>query len=156
MIFLVRFQVKPYLAAYMRARYGEGTPTNTPIRLTHTEPLYSTLHRVTVPYPAHSPHRETGNLCMVVPQPRYGKDPSRYNYVGAAGAQILERQIETQMRAELFDYLMAQHYRKGWELKKALETFIDEHGMEDLVEESTLMRAYQRWRAKRRALVSDR
>ena len=73
----VRFEIKPYLAAYMYARYG----TPPPIRLSPLEPLYHTLHFFTVPYPTNLPYqRETGNIVFVLPDPRDGKNPEKYNY----------------------------------------------------------------------------
>lgn len=147
----VRIKVEPYLAAYMYARYQtQMTPAGIALHLPPREPLYHTIHQLTVPFPTGHLHREVGNLHLVLPDPHYGKNPETYNYLGEESIKILRGKMDEQMRMELYDYMLTQHFRLHWSFKMALETFVDAHGMEDLIEETTLMRAFQRWREKGR------
>ena len=72
----VRFEIKPYLAAYMYARYG----TPPPIRLSPLEPLYHTLHFFTVPYPTNLPYqRACMSIVFVLHKPREAKNRDEEN-----------------------------------------------------------------------------
>lgn len=143
----VRFEIKPYLAAYMYARYG--TP---PIRLSALEPLYHTLHFFTVPHPANLPYqRETGNILFVLPAPRDGKNPEKYNYLGNENIRKIEQKIELQMKMELYDYMLENRFKRHITYKLALEEFVDKYEMTELIPEETLMRGFQRWRKKRKS-----
>ena len=143
----VRFEIKPYLAAYMYARYG----TPPPIRLSSLEPLYHTLHFFTVPHPANLPYqRETGNILFVLPDPREGKNPEKYNYLGYENIRKIEQKIELQMKIELYDYMLENRFKRHITYKLALEEFVDKYEMTELISEETLMRGFQRWRKERK------
>lgn len=145
----VRLAVKPYLAAYMYALYERSTePLTQAIRLNPQEILYSVVQQLTVRRPANAP-RETGNLCLALPAPRYGKDPQVYNYIGHDNARLLEEKIEWQMKMELFEWMQAAKFRQGKTYHLAILEFMEKYGLEELLQEETMMRWYQRWRAKR-------
>lgn len=151
----VTFSIKPYLAKYMYVRYGEyltskksgaSAQNPVPIRLSHFIPVYHLLHQLTVPHPSNAPWKERGNISFVLPQPRHGKSPERYNYIGQDAMLIIEKEIETEMRAELYEYLQANKFQKGVMFKKSMHQFVERYEMEELVQEESLMRAFQRWR----------
>lgn len=147
--------IKPYLAKYMYVRYGQCVESQengsspqkpVPIRLTHLTPLYHLLHQLTVPHPRGVSWKETGNICFVLPSPRYGKAPETYNYIGQDSLLLIEKEIETQMKAELYSFLLDNKFTNGMMYKKSMHRFVEHYGMEELVQEETLMRAFQRWR----------
>ena len=75
--------VKPYLAAYMYVRYQNSVVTElNAIRLKSIENLYHVIKNLTVKRPRDVSWRETGNLTLIIPDPRYGKEPETYNYLG--------------------------------------------------------------------------
>ena len=75
--------VKPYLAAYMYVRYQNSVVTEfNAIRLKSIENLYHVIKNLTAKRPRNVSWRETGNLTLIIPDPRYGKDPETYNYLG--------------------------------------------------------------------------
>ena len=139
----VTIAIKPYLARYMYVRYGQSS---LPIRLPHTAPIYHMLHQLSVPHPANAAWRETGNICFVLPDPRNGKNPEMYNYIGKDSALIIEEEIEVEMRMELYETLLQSKFKHGVQYKKTMHRFVEKYKMEELVEEETLMRAFQRWR----------
>ncbi len=42
--------------------------------------------------------RGTGNLTLIIPTPRYGKEPETYNYLGHNSVIIIEEEIETMLK----------------------------------------------------------
>ena len=160
----VTITIKPYLARYMYVRYAQSlepesesrsspsSPTSSrkpiPIHLSHITPIYHFLHQLSVPHPLKKPWKETGNITFVLPNPNYGKNPETYNYIGKESAFIIEKEIETEMKTELYSFLLDNKFNKGVMFKKSMTLFIEHYNMEEQVEEETLMKAFQRWRKK--------
>lgn len=160
----VTITIKPYLARYMYVRYAQSlepeseshpSPSSpasprkpVPIHFSHITPLYHFLHQLSVPHPLKSSWKETGNITFVLPNQNYGKNPETYNYIGKESALIIEKEIETEMKAELYPFLLDNKFNKGVMFKKSMILFMEHYNMEELVEEETLMKAFQRWRKK--------
>ncbi len=159
----VTVNIKPYLAGYMYVRYRQSlepdpenqshssSPSSSskrliPIHLSHITPVYHFLHQLSVPHPQNTSWKEIGNICFVLPKPRNGKNPEVYNYIGNDSALIIEKEIETEMKAELYSFLLDNKFNKGVMFKKSIEQFVEHYEMVGLVQEETLMRAFQRWR----------
>ena len=158
----VTINIKPYLAGYMYVRYRQSlepdpenqshssSPSSSkrliPIHLSHITPVYHFLHQLSVPHPQNTSWKEIGNICFVLPKPRNGKNPEVYNYIGNDSALIIEKEIETEMKAELYSFLLENKFNKGVMFKKSIEQFVEHYEMVGLVQEETLMRAFQRWR----------
>lgn len=158
----VTINIKPYLAGYMYVRYRQSlepdpenqshssSPSSSkrliPIHLSHITPVYHFLHQLSVPHPQNTSWKEIGNICFVLPKPRNGKNPEVYNYIGNDSALIIEKEIETEMKAELYSFLLDNKFNKGVMFKKSIEQFVEHYEMVGLVQEETLMRAFQRWR----------
>ena len=51
-----------------------------------------------------------------------------------------------EMKAELYEFLLENKYCHGIMFKRSMETFVEHYNMVELVEEESLMRAFQRWR----------
>ncbi len=150
----VTFQIKPYLAAYMYMRYknhldvppDRSSSSLSAIHLLDTQPIYHFLHQLSIPHPPNASWHETGNITFTLPHPRNGKNPNVYNYIGHNSALIIEKAMEVEMRAELYEFLLENKYCHGIMFKKSMETFVEHYNMVGLVEEESLMRAFQRWR----------
>ena len=151
---VVTFQIKPYLAAYMYMRYknhldvppDRSSSSLSAIHLLDTQPIYHFLHQLSIPHPPNASWHETGNITFTLPHPRNGKNPNVYNYIGHNSALIIEKAMEVEMRAELYEFLLENKYCHGIMFKKSMETFVEHYNMVGLVEEESLMRAFQRWR----------
>ena len=114
--------------------------------LLDTQPIYHFLHQLSIPHPPNASWHETGNITFTLPHPRNGKNPNVYNYIGHNSALIIEKAMEVEMRAELYEFLLENKYCHGIMFKKSMETFVEHYNMVGLVEEESLMRAFQRWR----------
>ena len=154
----VTFAIKPYLARYMYVRYGQSlelqsynTPPSRlpiPIHLSHLTPIYHFLHQLSVPHPQGVSWKETGNITFVLPSPRQGKNPEIYNYFGQDSIFIIEKEIEVEMKAELYSFLLENKFKNGVMYIKSMHEFVVKYDMEESVEEESLMRGFQRWRKK--------
>lgn len=152
----VTFAIKPYLARYMYVRYGQNLEIQShsnsssklpiPIHLSHLTPIYHFLHKLSVPHPQGVSWKESGNICFVLPQPRNGKNPEVYNYFGQESIFIIEKEIEVEMKAELYSFLLENKFKNGIMYKKSMEQFVIKYNMVEVIEEESLMRAFQRWR----------
>lgn len=150
------FAIKPYLARYMYVRYGQSLELQSsnnppsrlpaPIHLSHLSPIYHFLHQLSVPHPQGIPWKETGNITFVLPKPRLGKNPEVYNYFGQDSIAIIEKEIEVEMKAELYSFLLENKFKNGVMYIKSMHQFVDKYDMMEYVEEESLMRAFQRWR----------
>jgi hypothetical protein len=154
----VTFAIKPYLARYMYVRYGQNSefqPCNNPlsrlpipIHLSHFTLIYHFLHQLSVPHPQGVSWKETGNITFVLPSPRIGKNPEVYNYYGQDSISIIEKEIEVEMKADLYSFLLEKKFKNGVMYIKAVHEFVEKYDMVELVEEESLMRGFQRWRKK--------
>ncbi|WP_303013938.1 hypothetical protein [uncultured Bacteroides sp.] len=140
----VTFSIKPHLAAYMYVRFKNHI--HSAIHLPDTHPIYHFLHQLSVPHPPNVSWRETGNITFSLPHPRNGKNPYVYNYIGHDSALIIEKEIEVEMKAELYEFLLENKYCHGIMFKKSMGIFVEHYNMVELVEEESLMRMFQRWR----------
>ena len=61
-------------------------------------------------FPSHHPPNaswhEIGNITFTLPHPRNGKNPNVYNYIGHDSALIIEKAMEVEMKAELYEFLL--------------------------------------------------
>ena len=166
----VTIAIKPYLARYMYVRYKQSLepepdshPDSSfqnqyhdrpqsliPIHLSHITTLYHFLQQLTVPHPLNAPWRETGNICFILPNPRYGKNPEVYNYIGKDAAHIIENEIDVEMRMELYEFLLENKFINGVMFTRSMNLFVNKYEIEDLVQEESLMRAFKRWRKEMR------
>ena len=83
---------------------------------------------------------------LFLPNPAYGKNPEVYNYIGQESALTIEKEIEVEMRAELYEFLLENKFKNGIMFKRSMELFVKHYNMEGTVEEDSLMRAFKRWR----------
>ena len=142
----VTITIKPYLATYMYVRYAQSlepesesrpSPSSSaslrkpiPIHLSHITPIYHFLYQLSVPHPSKVSWKETGNITFVLPNPAYGKNPEVYNYIGQESALTIEKEIEVEMRAELYEFLLENKFKNGIMFKRSMELFVEHYNME--------------------------
>ena len=149
------FKTKNYLCNHLKTKLLHKHPLVPPdrfssslsaIHLLDTQPIYHFLHQLSIPHPPNASWHEIGNITFTLPHPRNGKNPNVYNYIGHDSALIIEKAMEVEMKAELYEFLLENKYCHGIMFKKSMETFVAHYNMVELVEEESLMRAFQRWR----------
>ena len=143
----ISMEVEPCLARYMYARYASCVREGA-IKLSFRDNLYSLLLNLTAPRPKSVSWRETGNLKLALPVPDKGKDPRTYNYLSAESIHYFMGKVNDQMRREMIMYMQDEKYKRGVMFKHSLVQFIEDYGMEDLINEDTLMKHFQLYRKK--------
>lgn len=138
-------EVKPHLAAYLYVRYAKCVKSGA-IQLPSTSILYHRIGELTVRRPKDVSWRETGNLTLVLPDPRHGKNPETYNYLGQKSVRVLELEIDTMLKMDLYSYLLQEKFQRGVMYKKSLIAFMEKYNIAD-TNESGLMKAFQRWKS---------
>ena len=61
---------------------------------------------------------------------------------------IIEKEIEVEMKAELYSFLLENKFKNGVMYIKSMHEFVVKYDMAESVEEESLMRGFQRWRKK--------
>ena len=89
----IRIEIKPYLKAYLYIQYDYCT-LNGAIRFTKNKNLYSCLLQLTTTRPREVSWRDQGNLALILPWPKVGKDPRIYNYMGKEHVELFEKEVE--------------------------------------------------------------
>ena len=140
----VTIAVKPHLAAYVYVRFAHCVHSDA-IRLSSSTTLYHCLAQLTVKRPKGISWNDTGNLTFALPHPRIGKDPQVYNYLGADSVRIIEQEIDTLLKMDLYSRLLRDKYQHGKSYTKSLIAFMEEYRIDD-ANEHALMKAFQRWR----------
>ena len=122
----VTFQIKP-LSSGLHVHALQKSPRRTlqTALLPHfprsifSTPSPSTTFSTSYPFPTlPTPHGTKPKYYLHPPHPRNGKNPNVYNYIGHNSALIIEKAMEVEMRAELYEFLLKITYCHGIMFKK--------------------------------------
>ena len=58
----------------------------------------------------------------------------------------MEKEIEVEMTAELYSFLLENKFKNGMVYIISMHEFVEKYDMAESVEEESLMRGFQRWR----------
>lgn len=147
-----KITIKQHLAEYMIAKYWDAQEQG--IRLPDNDDLYVTIYNVTTKRPANAPIDE-GNLSIVLPCRRDGKNPEYYNYIGCRGARLLESKIELRFWAEVHDLLDEQKHRYGIDYIVSIEAFMLQYNIISISDEA-IRKNYYRWKKQLRPKAETR
>ena len=59
---------------------------------------------------------------------------------------LVPSNVDVEMRAELYEFLLENKFKNGIMFKRSIELFVEHYNMEGTVKEDSLMRAFKRWR----------
>ncbi len=149
---VTKITVKSHLAEYMIAKYWDQEADA--IRLPDTDDLYITIYNLTTKRPANAPI-DDGNLCIVLPCRRDGKNPEYYNYIGRRGARHLEKKIEIRFWAEVNENLYEQKHRYGIDYIVSIEAFMLRYNITGISDEA-IRKNYYRWKNQLRPKTETR
>jgi hypothetical protein len=142
-----KITIKPHLHEYCIAKYAGYDPA-VPIRFPMYTDLYvlvwDRLRKRPVDHPV-----DTGNMEIVLPKCREGKNPRDYNFISRAGQRDVEHKIEQIMWADFHEYVENEHYRNSVSCIESINSFIDLYGINSLSEDA-FRKNYYRWRKKMR------
>ena len=87
---------------------------------------------------------DTGNLTLVLPDRRTGKDPEYYNYLGERSARIIDKRVRVMFYAELHDRLDENKHRYNIEYIDTVHHFMCKYNITSISEDG-LLKNYYRW-----------
>lgn len=139
----VRISIKKHLSEYLIGKFNnceEGAVT-----FPDSYDIYHTLFDLVQKRPSNCVPHECGNLEIVLPERREGKDPAYYNYLSERAQKIIERRIEVKMWAELHDLIDENKHLYGIEYSESIFSFMIKYDIHSISEDA-LMKNYYRWR----------
>jgi hypothetical protein len=138
--------IEPYLAEYYTAKYGNGD--SEPIRISDKSDLYHVVWQVMEKRPADVPPTCHGNLVIMLPDRRCGKDPLWYNHISRHGLQLIEKRIRLEFNNDFHEY-MERNEASGRriEISDAIMMFISQYELKSISDEA-LKKNYYRWRMR--------
>lgn len=140
--------ITPFLAEYIRGKYNNGAIE--PVNIPQTTDLYHVLWDLMAKRPAGYNQVDRGNLSIILPDRRVGKDPMYYNYLAPAGVKIIQDKIRSMFNAELHSMLL-ENDQNGHELDNidVVHQFLCMYCIESISEDA-LIKNYYRWRENMR------
>lgn len=147
------FNIKPYLAEYLTALFGESEPIPH-VRFPRSEYLYHVTFGLMTLRPAGVPP-EKGNITVRLPRKRLGKNPLHHNYISPESEKKIEAIARRLFFAHLHNFVDEQAVNHGEPICDSVEIFLKIHQIETVNLES-LTKSYYRWREKVRGRIKKR
>lgn len=142
----VKISVEPHIAEYIRGKYHDREAGA--VRFPPGLDIYILVYDLLQKRPADRPV-DTGNLELLLPERREGKDPATYNYLSGKAQKILADKMRLMMWAELHDLMDENKHINGIQFKESVFMFMRKYCIESISEDA-LLKNYQRWRDKLR------
>lgn len=144
-----KIQILLHLSEYIIGKYGERM--SNPVTLPPNIPLYHFVWDVMSKRPLDK-QIDVGNVELVLPDRREGKNPRIYNYISARSEKLIQYKIETMMWTELHDDLDHNKHRLGLEYIDTIHIFCNKYNITGISEDA-MLKNYYRWRnaTRRRA-----
>ncbi|MCI1681846.1 MAG: hypothetical protein LKI39_04755 [Bacteroides sp.] len=137
----IRIEIKPYLKAYLDIQYDYCT-LNGAIRFIKNQNLYSCLLQLTTTRPKDVFWKNEGNLALILPWPKVGKDSRIYNYMGKEHVELFEKEREREMRMNYYRFILENKFRQGITFQRSTKISMEKYGMEELIKEETLFKSF--------------
>lgn len=139
-----KFYIKEHLKEYMIGKFNNHA--DSPVYLPDDMDLYHTIYDLMQKRPIDCP-LDKGNIEIVLPNRRCGKDPEYYNYISIRAQLIINRKIERMFWAELHEYIDDNRHMKGINLIDSVCTFMTKYRINSITIDA-LIKNYYRWRDK--------
>lgn len=146
-----RIEITPYLAEYLTCKFYD--PESDAVRIPDTKDLYHTIWDLMSKRPDNAV--DTGNLTLVLPDRRTGKDPEYYNYLGERSARIIDKRVRVMFYAELHDRLDENKHRYNIEYIDTVHHFMCKYNITSISEDG-LLKNYYCWRDNERKKKAKR
>lgn len=146
--------ITPYLAEYLIGKYNNGA--DEPIRIPDTSDLYHAIWQLMTRRPAGLSPIDAGNLTIILPERRVGKDPMVYNYLSERSIKMIEIHIKRMFNYDLHTALL-ENREIGSPLTNldVVHRFLCEYGITTLSEDA-LLKNYYRYRENLRKRAKHR
>lgn len=146
--------ITPYLAEYLFGKFNNGAVE--PVHFTEKYDVYHAIWQLMQKRPKELTCIDAGNLAIVLPDRRIGKDPATYNYISNASALIIEKYIRRMFNEELHS-MMDDNRNSGRFLQdiEVIHQFMCSYSITS-IDEDSLKKNYYRWRENIRKMRKRR
>jgi hypothetical protein len=136
--------ITPYLAEYLRGKYNNGA--NEPFRIPDNTDLYHVIWSLMARRHQNQSPVDEGNLTLILPERRIGKDPQVYNYLSPRSVKIIENEVRRMFNRELHT-AMDENDQNGHELNNIdiVHNFLCAYCIDSITEDA-LLKNFYRWR----------
>lgn len=136
--------ITPYLAEYLREKYNNGA--DEPIRIPDNTDLYHVIWTLMARRHQNQSPVDNGNLTIVLPDRRIGKDPQVYNYLSPRAAKVIENEVRRMFNRDLHT-AMDENDLNGHELNNLdiVHKFLCSYCIDSITEDA-LLKNFYRWR----------
>ncbi len=140
-----KIQLKPHLAEYLHGKYPDKDSPQW-VHLPGELDLYHVIWDLMQKRPQHCPV-DRGNVTLLLPVRRIGKDPEYYNYLGQRSQNIIDDKVEAMFYAELHHELDTNKHTEGIQYQDTVHLFMCKYCIESITSDA-LLKNYYRWRDK--------
>jgi len=91
--------IEPYLAEYLCGKYNQGL--SGPFKIPDKTDLYHAIWDLMTTRRKDNPQIDTGNITLILPNRRIGKNPLYFNYLSQRSAKIIEKDVRRMFNREL-------------------------------------------------------
>ena len=139
-----KFQITPYLAEYLVAKMNNYSFE--PFSIPDDTDLYHLIWTLMSRRPAGQSPTDNGNVEIILPNRRMGKDPRYFNYIAPKSHHLIARNVKAMFDLELHD-VMNKNLKNGRPLRDidVVHQFLCDYGIESISEDA-LIKNYYRWR----------
>jgi hypothetical protein len=139
-----KIQITPYLAEYLVSKMNNYSFE--PFSIPDDTDLYHLIWQLMARRPPRISPNDEGNITIILPHRRQGKDPQYFNYLSPRSQQLIARSIKFMFDLDLHDALN-NNVKKNRPLRDidVVHQFMCDYGIESITEDA-LIKNYYRWR----------
>jgi hypothetical protein len=141
-------QITTYLAEYLVAKMNNYSFE--PFSVPDDTDLYHLIWKLMSRRPAGISPNDKGNITLILPNRRLGKDPQYFNYLSPRSQEHITRHVKDMFDFDLHD-LMNRNVKAGRPLRDldVVHQFMCDYGIDSITEDA-IIKNYYRWREKLR------
>jgi len=139
-----KITITPYLAEYMLGKYNNGA--DEAMKIPDPSDLYHLIWQLMSKRPKDCTGMDNGNLEIILPCRREGKNPQYYNYLSERSARMIENKIKQEFNEELHS-MISDNAERGREYLdiEVVNMFMCNYCIESVTEDA-LLKNHQRWK----------
>lgn len=137
-----KFSIAQYLSEYLSGKYNNGA--SGAFRIPDNTDLYHTLWTLMAKRQRNQSPIDEGNVSIILPDRRLGKDPKVYNYISPRSAKLIEKSVKYMFDNELH-IVMNENHLKGHLLdnRDVVYRFLRSYGIESISDDALLKNFYR-------------
>lgn len=141
---ITSINISDYLAEFFIGKYNEGSEG--PVKIPDNTDVYHLVWQLMGKRPPTASIVSKGNLAIMLPDRRIGKDPMYYNFLSSRAAQMIEKRIKIEFNNDLHNILEQNEYQgRPLDNIEVIYAFMERYGIQSISEDA-LKKNYYRWK----------